>query len=192
MSGNRTFYKYPPYHSVKESLEQLWRAKHAQSQAWSSRVGKAWSRVTAKFGEISSAACLFHGSPCCALAADSENLLHNYMNGTSSYLRLEQARDSWRKYFISTIWKLRWFQTSMCLRRILKKFPFMCHFFMILFLFWSGVLESSSSSEESSVARDSTLGGAFCYSPCGCVLCSRDYDVFEKEYMFKSCTICLL
>ena len=111
---------------------------------------------------------------------------------TSSYLRLEQARDSWRKYFISTIWKLRWFQTSMCLRRILKKFPFMCHFFMILFLFWSGVLESSSSSEESSVARDSTLGGAFCYSPCGCVLCSRDYDVFEKEYMFKSCIICLL
>ena len=111
---------------------------------------------------------------------------------SSSYLRLEQARDSWRKYFISTIWKLRWFQTSMRVRRILKKFPFICHFFMILFLFWSGVLESSSSSEESSVARDSTLGGAFCYSPFGCVLCSRDYDVFEKEYMFKSCTICLL
>ena len=63
-------------------------AKHAQYQVWSSRVGKAWSRVTAKFGEISSAACLFHGSPCCALAADSEKLLHNYMNGTSVFCRL--------------------------------------------------------------------------------------------------------
>ena len=88
MSGNRTFYMHPPCHSVKEFLEQLWRAKHAQLRVWSSRVGKAWSRVTAKFGEISSAACLFHGSPCCALAADSENLLHNYMNGTSVFCRL--------------------------------------------------------------------------------------------------------
>ena len=46
---------------------------------------------------------------------------------SSSYLRLEQqTRDVWGKQWVFSVCNLRWFQTSMGVRLILKEIPELC------------------------------------------------------------------